>query len=212
MRRIGLFGGTFDPVHYGHLRSALELREALGLHEVRFIPCHHPPHRDTPAASADQRLHMLKLALSGADFCVIDERELAIERPSYTVETLMALRQEFPQAPFYWFMGMDAFAGFNTWHRWTEILELTHLVVTPRPGSGQVLPAELEALLKDRHAPIGQATEGVMFQAGSIFIQTVTQLDISATHIRRLVASNHSLRYLLPEPVRQYIEEENLYL
>ena len=209
MERVGLLGGTFDPIHFGHLRLGLELREALALDEVRFIPCHNPPHRGGPVASSEQRLKMLELALSGVTGVVADPRELLRDEPSYTVDTLASLRHERPAATFFWFMGMDAFASLMSWHQWEKILTLAHLVVSPRPGAPSQLSTPMQALLDERRVDSNKinSTE----QSGGIYIQAVTQLDIAATRIRELSASGQPLNYLLPERVRQFIELEKIY-
>ncbi len=212
MERVGLLGGTFDPIHFGHLRLGLELREALALDEVRFIPCHNPPHRNGSVASFEQRLTMLEYALKGVSGTVVDSRELLRDEPSYTVDTLASLRQERPDAIFFWFMGMDAFASFMSWHQWEKILTLTHLVVSPRPDSGSVLSKSMRALLDERQIDCSKmnSVESEQ-QSGGIYIQAITQFDISATRIRSLSASGQPLNYLLPERVRQFIEQEKIY-
>lgn len=204
--RIGIFGGTFDPVHFGHLRPALELKRQLRLSSVRLLPCHRPSHRDTPGATTRQRIDMLSLAIDGCDGLVIDTRESERDAPSYTVDTLLSFRQESPNASLLFFMGMDAFAGFTGWHRWETILELAHLVVIERPGS-EVSGAE-ERLLMQRQA---QNVSSLTDTAGSIIVQSVSQSDISATRIRTLVSQGEDIRFLLPEAVREYILDHRLY-
>lgn len=205
MRRIGLLGGTFDPVHFGHLRPAVEVRSVLALDELRLLPCRVSPLRDAPAAAPEHRLAMLRLALDGHRDLVLDARELEREPPSYTVDTLASLRAEQPEARLYFVLGADAFASFDQWHRWPEILELAHLVVTCRPGASREIPAGLA----DRVGEDAGALEAA--PAGGVLLQPVTQLDISATAIRELAAAGGDLRYLLPEPARQYIERHRLY-
>lgn len=212
MERVGLLGGTFDPIHFGHLRLGLELREALALDEIRFIPCHNPPHRNDPVASSEQRLMMLEYALKGVPGTVVDSRELLRDEPSYTVDTLALLRQERPDAIFFWFMGMDAFASFMSWYQWEKILTLAHLVVSPRPDNENALPKPMQALLDERRIECKKVNSAESEQqSGGIYIQAITQLDISATRIRSLSASGQPLNYLLPERVRQFIEQEKIY-
>ena len=134
MRPVGVFGGTFDPIHYGHLRTAFELLQALRLAEVRFIPCSDPPHRGKTYASAAERLRMVALAIDGQEGFVADDRELARGGPSYSIDTLLTLREEFPQRSLGLILGMDAFLGLHTWYRWDEILDVAHIVVAHRPG------------------------------------------------------------------------------
>jgi nicotinate-nucleotide adenylyltransferase len=205
--RVGVFGGTFDPVHFGHLRPALEIGEALALDELRLIPCHQPPHRGTPGASSADRLAMLYLAVADQPQFVVDSRELGRDGPSYSVDTLKSLRDEQPEAMIVLCLGMDAFAGFTRWHRWQEILELAHLLVTPRPDAE--LPSEPAQLLADRRVESVSALDACF--AGKIFLQPVTQLAISATAVRELVAAGRDPNFLLPLAVRAYLREHGLY-
>lgn len=205
MRHIGLLGGTFDPVHFGHLRPAVEVRAALALDELRLLPCRVSPLRDEPAAAAADRLAMLRLALADQDDLVVDARELDRPPPSYTVDTLTELRRELPDARLYFVMGADAFAGFDQWQRHEDILELAHLVVTRRPSAQRNVPPGLAERVTERPADLEGAS------AGRVLLQTVTQLDISATGIRRLAAAGGDLRYLMPEAARHYLEQNRLY-
>lgn len=204
---LGVYGGTFDPVHYGHLRTALEVREALGLAELRFLPCRIPPHRGTPGASPGQRLRMLELALedAGPGFA-LDRRELEREGPSYMVDTLASLRAEAPARPLCLIVGMDAFCGLPSWHRWRELFGLAHIAVMRRPDAPEPEWAgELAGEVKARRS------EDLSPPAGRVVFLEVTQLAISATGIRRLVALGKSPRYLLPDPVLRTIQSEDLY-
>ncbi len=210
---IGVLGGTFDPIHFGHLRPALEISEALALAQLRFVPNRIPPHRNAAHASAAARGAMVGLALAGEPGFALDERELQREGASYSVDTLAALRTEIGAAtPLCFIMGVDAFLGFDRWHRWQRITELAHLVVSHRPGwaldAGRLSPA-LAALIDERRATAGAALHAA--PAGRVLLQEVTQLDISATHIRALVAAGRSARYLVPERVYDYILEQRLY-
>ncbi len=211
---IGVFGGTFDPVHFGHLRCALELLESLALVEMRLIPCRQPPHRPQPQATAEQRLAMLELATSGQPGFVVDRRELDRPGPSYMVDTLTSLREEFPRSPLCLIIGTDALLAFDRWHRWQEIGELAHLVVIYRPGwrgqedlgrAGRELQQWLSGRLVTDLAVLRSAP------AGKVLFQSVTQLAISATDIRMRTKSGRSVRYLLPEAVREYIESSQIY-
>lgn len=206
---VAVFGGTFDPVHYGHLRPALEVCEALSLAELLMVPARVPPHRDEPGAETAHRLAMLELALAGQERMVIDRRELEREGPSYTVETLVSLRAAFPDRPLVLVVGEDAFASLSSWHRWQELPELAHFVVMTRPDSPRVLDAALDDLAtrlrteepRDlRRAPCGR-----------LLAVPVTPLAISASRIRRLVARGRDTRWLLPDDVRDYIREHGLY-
>lgn len=205
MRQIGVLGGTFDPVHLGHLRPAVEVRAALGLDELRFLPCRVSPLRDQPTAAAEDRLQMLQLAIEGEPDLAIDARELDRPPPSYSVDTLAELRAEDAQARLHFVMGADAFAAFDQWHRWRDILELAHLVVTCRPGSPLEPPEAVRDRLTERPADLAAAA------CGRVLVQQVTQLDISATGVRRLAGAGGDLRYLMPTAVRQYLEQQQLY-
>jgi nicotinate-nucleotide adenylyltransferase len=206
---IAILGGTFDPIHNGHLRPVLELLEDLDLAEVRFIPASQPPHRNQPLANQEQRLAMLRLAIAEQPGFVLDERELSREGPSYMVDTLHALRSEMGDRPLCLVLGMDAFEGLPKWHRWREIPDLVHLLIIHRPGGGLSLSEVLVELLGERklhHA--GALRER---PAGGILFHPVTQLDISASRIREILAQRRSPRYLLPEQVWSYIGEQGLY-
>lgn len=213
MQPIGIFGGTFDPVHFGHLRPALELGEALGLERVHLIPCHIPPHRGEPHASAEQRCAMLQLAIAGEPGLVLDRRELERPGPSYMVDTLSSLRAQFGQGrPLCLIIGTDAFLGLPNWYHWQELLQLAHIVVAHRPGwslEPQHLDPALREVLQRRRLDTVQGLHGAA--AGGVWLQAVTQLDISATVIRRLIAGGHSANYLLPQPVWDYIRRQDLY-
>jgi nicotinate-nucleotide adenylyltransferase len=209
-RRIGLLGGTFDPVHFGHLRGALEAAECLGLDELRLIPSARPPHRGQPRASAEQRLAMVQLATGGVTGLMVDDRELQRDRPSYTVETLESLRSELGDTvTLFMILGWDAFGGLPARHRWEELLGLCNLVVLQRPDYDPELPEVLKDLLAARSV---SDPGSVSARYGQIICLTQTPLAISATHIRQLVAERRSPRFLLPDAVLDYIETHGLYL
>ena len=134
MNPMGIFGGTFDPIHYAHLRTAFELQQALRLKEIRFLPAGNPPHRDQPIADAKLRLEMVQLAVAGQPGFLVDDREVRKAGPSYSVETLAELRHEYPDRSLCLIVGMDAFLSLPKWHQWQELLQLAHLVVAHRPG------------------------------------------------------------------------------
>lgn len=209
MRKIGIFGGSFDPIHYGHLRPALEILEALSLDSMRFIPSGQPPHRGAPVATVAARLAMLKAAVAGEPRFQVDERELTRSAPSYTVDTLAELRREHPKDALVLVVGLDAFLGFPGWHRWRETFELAHVAVAHRPGWTLQSDGELAELLRERQAR--HADELGEHTAGKVLLQTVTQLDISSTQVRSAAAQGHDIRYLVPEPVRAYIKDSHCY-
>ncbi len=212
---LALLGGTFDPIHFGHLRLAEELAEALGIGEVRFIPAGRPPHRGQPSAAANHRLEMARLAIAGNPRFVLDEREFRRAAPSYSVDTLTELRAEIgAQTPLVLFMGADAFLGLTTWHEWRRLFDLAHVAVAHRPGFStaaweDALPDPLRRLLATHRAE--QAGEILKKPSGLIFLHGITQLDISASRIRGRALRGESLRYLLPDAVIAYLNENHLY-
>ncbi len=207
---IGILGGTFDPVHFGHLRPALELLQQLPLTEIRLIPCRIPPHRGRPVASPEDRLRMVAAAVADEPQLIVDDRELHRDGPSYSVDTLLGLRAELGDTEsLALIMGMDAFHNLSSWHRWQEIPNLAHLLVTYRPGA----PVPRDGALGRwaRAAQAGHVDTLCDRPAGGLLIWSVTQLDISATAIRDTVARGESVRYLLPDPVWAYIQTHRLY-
>lgn len=205
--RLGFFGGTFDPVHYGHLRPAVEMAEHFGLQTLYLMPNHWPAHRGPTGASTEQRIAMLHLAVQGVESLVVDSREALRNEPTYSYDTLVELKAEYPDTTLLFFMGMDSFAAFDTWHNWEGILDLTNLVVVDRPDAAH---SEFsKTLLKRQQLSCGfSIIEG---QSGVIEQCDVTQLSISATDVRRRIASDKSVRFLLPERVSEYIEHHHLY-
>lgn len=206
---LGILGGTFDPVHHGHLRAAVELREQLGLPEVRLVPAARPPHRDAPRASPEHRLAMLERALAGIPGLRVDDRELRREGPSYMVDTLASFRAEEPGRPLFLIVGQDAANGLDRWHRWRRLFELAHLVIMRRPDARAEYRAELAAEFAQRETR--DPAELLRCPAGGSIALPVTPLGISASAIRRLVATGRSPAFLTPEPVIQYIRREGLY-
>jgi nicotinate-nucleotide adenylyltransferase len=211
---LGLFGGTFDPVHLAHLRLAEEIADAFGLAGVRFIPAAVPPHRNPPRASAQHRLAMTRLAVQGNPRFEVDDRELKRAAVSYTYDTLFELRAEAGDRPLCLLMGADAFCLLTTWHRWQELLDLAHLIVARRPGFAlDALAASLPGPLRAEYLRRHRAERGghVLAPGGGIFTHELTALDVSATALRGLFARGSSVRYLLPDAVITYIEQHHLY-
>ncbi len=206
---IGIFGGTFDPIHYAHLRTALEVQQQLGLTEVRFIPASLPPHRVQPHATAQQRLAMVQRAVAGQPGMRVDDRELRRDGPSYMVDTLASLREETGPRALVLILGMDAFLGLPGWHQWTRLIELAHLVVMERPGVALPITGDLADLVR-RHRVVDK-TALARQPAGGILFVPVSQLTISATAIRAQLAAGSSPRFLLPDAVLDYIQTEGLY-
>ena len=213
---IGIFGGTFDPVHYGHLRLAQELGELLRLAEVRIIPAGTPPHRAAPQVTAEQRLEMVRLAVVGNPLLTVDDREVRRSGPGYTVDTLTELRQQLgPSRPLCLVLGADAFLELATWHRWHDLFGLAHLVIAHRPGfPPESWPARMpEPLAREYSARLLRQPFGVhLSPAGGIVTQAIAALDISASMIRDSLTRGVSPRYLLPDPVLDYIGHNNLYV
>lgn len=203
---IGIFGGTFDPIHYGHLRSALEVKDFFGLKEVRLIPSAQPPHRDQPEAATPMRLHMLELAIKNQPDLVIDTRELNRHGASYMVDTLKSLRQECKDEPLLLFIGSDAFNQLKSWHQWQHLFDYAHIVVMTRPGFAL---QNLDDFFKARLAT--GISELAHNQAGKLYFQQITQLDISATAIRNMIAEQKNPGFLLPDTVIAYIRQHKLY-
>ncbi|HEU4617633.1 MAG TPA: nicotinate-nucleotide adenylyltransferase [Gammaproteobacteria bacterium] len=208
MRVIGILGGTFDPIHYGHLRTALELLERLALSEMRFIPCAHPPHRPPPAAPGRVRLRMVRAAIRGQAGFVADARELERAGPSYTIDTLESLRADYPETSLCLVLGMDAFLGLPRWHRWLEIFDLAHVVVAHRPGWRYPESGPLGDLVKER---LCSDAAKLATGAGRIHVEPVTQLEISSTELRAGVRAGRDPRYLVPDAVRQIILDTECY-
>lgn len=207
---LGILGGTFDPVHFGHLRLAEEALDALGLDQILWVPAGRPPHRGQPTASPADRLAMVRHALDGQPRFALDDHEITATAPSYTVTTLERLRAgPLATRPLVLLLGADAFAGLTSWHRWRELLDLTHIGVASRQGvDAAELPDELSALLA-RHR--GSETALVGQPTGRIVQFPMTPLGISASGIRALLRAGRSARYLLPESVLDYIARHRLY-
>jgi len=206
---IGVFGGTFDPVHVGHLRTAHELRTALGLAEVRFVPCRLPPHRPPAVAPEALRLRMLEAALAGLPGFRVDDRELRRPGLSYMADTLASLRTEAGDRPLCLLLGLDAFLGLPTWHRWRDLTELAHIVVARRPGVSQPVDGEAGDLLKARGTT--RASDLASAPAGRVLVRDVTQLEISSSAIRALVAGGGDPRFLVPDAVLELIAKTHIY-
>lgn len=212
---IGIIGGTFDPVHYGHLRLAEEIGEKLKLDEIRFIPAGTPPHRGAPRVAAAHRLEMVRLATAGNSRFTVDEREVRRAGPGYTYDTLAGLRAEAGGSrPLVLLLGADAFLEFATWHRWHEVFGLAHIAVAHRPGFpperwGERMPQPLAREYEARLVRQPLATH--LQPAGGIAVVPFTALDISATAIRDMLEAGASPRYLLPSSVLDYIQQHQLY-
>ncbi|SDL76231.1 nicotinate-nucleotide adenylyltransferase [Modicisalibacter muralis] len=206
-----MLGGTFDPVHLGHLRSAVELREVLALDRVHMIPAHVPPLREAPGVCSAERLTMLEAGIGDAPGLVADGRELQRDGPSYSTDTLVTLRRDYgEQTRLVMAVGHDAFLRLSEWHAPERLFELAHVAVIDRPGHDAPLPAALESLITGREA---QDAEALFARpaGGVLRIRLPSRMDISATDLRERLAEGRSIRYLLPEAVEAYIQSRNLY-
>lgn len=209
--RIGMLGGTFDPVHLGHLRSAVEVREALKLDRLHMIPAPQPPLRDTPQVSPEQRFELLRLGISDTPGVVADDRELRREGPSYSVDTLAELRQAYgDSASLVMIIGFDAFLRLVKWHKANQIFSLAHLVVIARPGYNARWPEELRELVGNRE--VDSVDELMRSPNGNVLTLALpSMMAISATYIRERLEKGKSVRYLLPEAVEEAILRHGLY-
>jgi nicotinate-nucleotide adenylyltransferase len=213
---IGILGGTFDPIHHGHLRLAQEAVEQCNLSAVLFIPGGTPPHREAPYASAQQRLEMVRLALYGNPAFILDEREIHRTDPCYSVDTLTELRTQFGiQQPLCLLMGGDAFLKLHTWHEWKRLFELAHIMVMQRAGErplGNSINEADAALRNEYHARLAPSHRALRDSpAGIILVADMPALEISATDIRRRCSEERNPRYLLPDAVANYIQSHHIY-
>jgi len=214
MKKIGLFGGTFNPIHLGHLRSAEEIGESFGLDEVIFIPASDPPHKNKgEILPASLRAEMVRLAIVNNPRFALSEVELQRPGKSYSVQTITHFRQRYGgDAQLYFILGLDAFLEINTWMDYAALFSLCHFIVMTRPG--------FEKNFTPEHLPVEMAKDfcydsqegGYAHRSGFlVFSKEITALDISSTKIRENIREHHSVKYLLPEPVQAFIDQNNLY-
>lgn len=206
---IGLYGGTFNPVHYGHLRTALEVKEIFSLDNIYLVPCAEPVHKKELITTAQMRFEMLHLAIQNTLGMIIDRRELDREGHSYMVDTLKSIRAELgSDIPLLLFIGMDAFKGLSTWYQWTSLFEYSHIVVMTRPGYSRrgKMSGFLSLKLTENKVNLTQK------EAGYLFFQPVTQMDISSSNIREIISTGRNPEFLLPDDVINYIRQNNLYI
>lgn len=206
---IGILGGTFDPIHLGHVHLAKEIYRHLPLQEIRFLPCNQPVHRNQPRANAADRLAMIKLAIANQPGLTIDNREIQRGGKSYMFDTLTSIRNEIGNTPLCLIMATDAFAGFTAWHRWQEIPNLAHLIIANRPEQPPINDAQLLELLKKHQISDAKLLE--QNSAGSILLLNIEELPISATEIREQLATGKQTKQLLAPAVWNYIQQHHLY-
>lgn len=208
-RCIGVFGGTFDPIHYGHLRTALELLGRLSLNHVRFIPCNEPPTSKQPMLDAQTRLRLVEAAIASEEDFVADDREIRRGGVSYTIDTLKSLRAEFTDCPLALIMGMDAFLSLPQWKDWRSFLDYAHIVVAHRPGWAAPRKGVLGALIAEKASDSRCTLHET--PAGAVFISEVTQLEISSSALRTSISEGVDPRFLVPPAVRSIVLELECY-
>jgi nicotinate-nucleotide adenylyltransferase len=201
---IGILGGTFDPIHLGHIHLATQVMQKFNLAKIKFIPCFQSPTRDLPEASACDRAMMIKLAIKPYSQFALDEREIKLAQKSYTIKTLKSLSQEYPDTPLALIMGTDAFSLLPTWHAWQKIIELTHIIVVQRPNT-----TSIPHILPSHHSANTQLLYTHL--AGYVFTVDIAALPISSSAIRTLLQHNKNIQNLVPQIVNNYIREHNLY-
>jgi nicotinate-nucleotide adenylyltransferase len=214
-RRIGLLGGTFNPVHEGHLRAAEEVRQRFGLSRVLFIPSYIPPHKQTTdMASPKDRYAMVELAVRSYPEIEVSPLEIEAREKSYSIITLNKLKAIYADAWIFFILGIDAFLEIETWRSYREVLEQCHFIVISRPGldlarAREVLPSEYAGKIKDcgGAGPIGDD----LLSRYRVFLVMINALDISSTDIRGRVKAGRPIHGLVPEPVEEYIRTKNLY-
>lgn len=210
MRPLGLLGGTFDPIHVGHLRLALEVQEHLGLECVRLIPAPSPRLRDTPWVEPQTRLRMVQQAVDGIPGLEADGRELVATGPTRTVDTLAELREEYPERSLCWILGADAASRLDQWHAWERLVTLANLIIARRPGAALPASGPVADLIAKRQAVA--ATALVESHAGVIHVCDIPGLDVSASGIRARLAAGRSIDFLVPERVKHMLLSEGLYV
>ena len=207
---LAIMGGTFDPIHFGHLRTALELYQILDLESIQFLPCHQPVHKEKTRVLPLHRLAMLTLAIQDIPCFQVDDREIrAHDRPSYMIDTLISLRKSYPDQPLALILGSDAFMQVTSWKKWQHLTDYAHLIVPIRAAKKMPLEPELDRFLAQRQVLDYGALHDTL--SGSIFLQSVTALDISSQAIRCQLEAGYDPHFLLPEAVLHYIKNNHLY-
>ncbi len=210
VERVGLLGGTFDPIHHGHIFPAIETAKWLKLDHLHLLPAHIPPHKTSTSATPLQRKRMVELVCNEFPLLQLDDRELARDTPSYTIDSVKEISQELTNAQLFFIMGMDSLLSFTTWHQWQNILDYCHIVVNVRPGYqlNKVQPALDPKLNEYIVDDLNQCSQ---FSNGKIIIHQQLELDISSTALRQQIANNHFDQHKLPRSVIEYIKQQKLY-
>lgn len=208
--RVGIFGGTFDPVHYGHLRAAEEVGESFSLEKIYFVPVFFPPHKkDQQISGTDDRLAMVRLAIKGNDFFKLSDIEVKRGGVSYSIDTILVMKKKFGEL--YYLIGVDAFSEIHTWRRYTDLFYHTNFIVMVRPGHNlktglTMFPSDVRDNIKTLDNRTFEHISGKR-----VYLQLITQLDISATRIRSSIREGKSIRYFVPAQVEKYIKGKELY-
>ena len=209
IKPMAILGGTFDPIHNGHLRLAIDIAETLNLQELRLMPGYQPVHRDRPSASVEQRLQMLKLAVADCELLTVDDRELLRKGPSWTLLSLQEIRSEITaERPLYFILGEDAFCHFDNWYHWDKLTDYAHLLVAVRPGSHPEVSEKLQQFIQQHEY------QGVGFPesaSGNIVFLDNPMLDIASSDIRERISKNRNIRHLLPADVIEYLQTQKIY-
>ena len=210
IKRIGILGGTFDPIHLGHIEPAISTAKYLGLEQITLLPAHIPPHKRFTSANANQRKEMVELVCQESTLFSLDMRELRRNTPSYTVETLKEIKAESPSSQIFFIIGMDSLLSFTTWFKWQEILQYCHLVVNTRPDHDLAIANEdTQRLLKKHH--IDNISQIGNKAAGNIIIRHKESWHVSSTVLRQQLKQQAKLSNLIPESVANYILKHKLY-
>ncbi|XOV78539.1 MAG: nicotinate-nucleotide adenylyltransferase [Aestuariibacter sp.] len=207
---LGIFGGTFDPVHNGHIKPLEAVQQQLELNRILALPCHIPPHKEAPSSSPKHRQAMLELEVKQHPWLTIDNREMQRNKPSYTLHTLQELRREYPEQHLCFIIGMDSMQAFDTWYQWQDIMQLCHLVVMQRGGYQPEFNATVKGLLDC--AQVSQLDSLRKNKSGHVVFINTPQLDVSSSNIRQRIKNSESVDKLVSNEVIHYIEQHGLYL